>query len=306
MHPFFQRHAAPLCLLALLAALAQVPLAAAAETPVVATVNGDDITQDEVDRLSAERQAQPRRETKDVLTALVERLLFAQAAVARGALDLPALKADLDKALPFPLAPAYLPGTPMPEAATPQEQANTAAARAFLAGIYINARATSLPQIGAADVHAFYEKNPLLFSDRHIYTIKELLIDSPTPQADALVQSHIRSGRSIDELALALKASKIDFRGSQGTRNAEQAPMELLEFLNGMKLARIYKNPKAPAGLLSLFAMQQSTREPVTEEHAAPAIEQYLVNQRKNALINSEAEELRGRGSVILREVRVN
>jgi hypothetical protein len=115
-----------------------------------------------------------------------------------------------------------------------------------------------------------------------------------------LVDSHIRSRRSIDELALALKARKIDFRASHATRKAEQAPMDLLEFLNGMKLAQIYKNPKAPAGQLSLLAMQQSVREPVTEEHAAPAIEQYLVNQRKNTLIKSEAEELRGRSSVTL------
>lgn len=289
--------------------LCTVGIVTAAPERPVATVNGDDITQDDIDREAAEIRALPPRldiKPKDALTRLVERTLFAQAAVKAGVLDTPALKAGLAKALPFPQAAVYLPGTSLPPAPTPEARANTAAARNFLAVTYLDLRANSLPPISAAQIHAFYEKNPLLFSNRHVYTVKEIVVERPTPRADALVQSHIRGGRSIDELAVALKSNAIAFRGGQGTRKAEEMPMDMLGALNDMQAGHVYKNPKAAPGTLSLMSLETSVLEPVDEAYAAPAIERYLFNERRNALIDPEAAALRERSSITVREPSAN
>lgn len=299
MNLSLDRKTAPLRVLALLITLAHTPLATAES---LATINGDTITQEDVDREDAAPKAgsAPRElKPKDTLARLVERVLFAQAAVKNGVLDQPELRAALDRRLPFPREQTYLPGMPYSDSMTPQEKANTSAARAFLADIYIELRANSLPPISEEDIHSFYEKNPLLFSNRHVYTVKEIVIERPTSQAKALVQSHIQSTRSIDELAFALKRKNIDFKGAIGTRNAENMPMDMLEFLNGMKIARLYKSPKEPAGAIAVLSLERAIPAPMEEQQAAAAIAQYLLNQRRKVLMNTEAKELKERSLVV-------
>ena len=147
----------------------------------------------------------------------------------------------------------------------------------------------------APEISRFYVDNPNLFKDRRIYNIQEISIAAAPDQLDTL-WSKLQEVRSIEEFMKYLKATNLEFAGSQAVRPAEQLPAHILSTLSGMKggQAKLLSSSNG-AHVVILIG---SKAEPVDESRAKPAIERLLYSEAKRRLVENEVRALRAAGRV--------
>ncbi|MCF8206131.1 MAG: peptidyl-prolyl cis-trans isomerase, EpsD family, partial [Methylotenera sp.] len=95
----------------------------------------------------------------------------------------------------------------------------------------------------------------------------------------------------LNEFAEYLKSADLRFSGNQAVRAAEQLPLASVDAISRMKDGDSMISPN-PAGLTVLFLVG-SRSEPVDEARARPAIEAFLLNQRKAEAIQKDLKALR-------------
>lgn len=141
------------------------------------------------------------------------------------------------------------------------------------------------------DIKKYYDARPALFSDRHLYSLQEVNVEARSEQQPAL-RERLAAAKNVGEFVDYLKASDMRFSGEQITRAAEQLPQDRLDAVAKLKEGQAVIN-QSPKGVQVLF-LAGSRAQPVTEEQARPAIEQYLLNDRKRMLVEDELKLLRG------------
>ncbi|MBA3625442.1 MAG: peptidyl-prolyl cis-trans isomerase, EpsD family, partial [Methylibium sp.] len=87
------------------------------------------------------------------------------------------------------------------------------------------------------------------------------------------------------------KANDIRFAGSQAVRAAEQLPLNRLPIVAKMKDGESMFNV-LPSGV-QVIVLASSRSQPVDLERATPAIEQFLLNERKRKLIEEDVKAMR-------------
>jgi EpsD family peptidyl-prolyl cis-trans isomerase len=140
------------------------------------------------------------------------------------------------------------------------------------------------------EVVKYYETNPALFKDRRIYQLQELAIEA-RPEQVAQVKARLEGIRQVGELVEYLKASDIRFTANQAVRAAEQLPLASLGPLSALKDGQALFNA-TPTGA-QIVVLAGSRAQPVTLEQAKPAIEQFLLNERKRELLAKDGKALR-------------
>lgn len=93
-----------------------------------------------------------------------------------------------------------------------------------------------------------------------------------------------------------LKARDFRFAGNQAVRAAEQLPLASVDAIGRMKDGDSAVT-QSPSGLTVLFLVG-SRSQPVDEARARPAIEQFLLNQRKAEQAQKEMKALRDAAKV--------
>lgn len=232
---------------------------------VAAKVNGDEITVHQINfelsRLGKFDPAQAEQVTAKLLKGLVNQQLFLQQAFEE--------KLDRD------------PGV---------VQALDENRRKILASAYVERLAQNVAKPTDAEIKDFYAKNPALLSERRIYKLEELKIQT-TPQNTAAIRARLAETRNLNEFGEWLKSQKIPFRAAQSIKPAEQLPAELLPRLHAMKDGQaLILNGSNQITVLFLMASQA---QPLAEEQARPAVERYLVNLRKRELVEANLKKLR-------------
>ena len=145
------------------------------------------------------------------------------------------------------------------------------------------------------DIKKYYDARPALFSDRRIYSLQEINVEAKAEQVPAL-REKLAAAKNIGEFIEYLKASDLRFGGDQVTRAAEQLPQDRLDAIAKLQdgQALMNQNPKG----VQVLVLAGSRSQPVNEEQARPAIEQYLLNERKRKLVEDELKLLRGGAKV--------
>ena len=141
------------------------------------------------------------------------------------------------------------------------------------------------------DIKKYYDARPALFSDRRIYSLQEINVEAKAEQVPAL-REKLAAAKNIGEFIEYLKASDLRFGGDQVTRAAEQLPQDRLDAIAKLQdgQALMNQNPKG----VQVLVLAGSRSQPVNEEQARPAIEQYLLNERKRKMVEDELKLLRG------------
>lgn len=170
-----------------------------------------------------------------------------------------------------------------------------AARRDIIARAYIEKVGSGAPKPSADDIKAYYEANPALFSERRVYQLQELAIQAKPEQVDALRQN-LKSAKNAGEFVKYLQANSIAFNGNQAVRPAEQLPLASLGTLAKMKDGEALLNP-TPQGVQVVF-VAASRSQPVDLVRATPAIEQFLLNERKRKLVADDLKALRAGASI--------
>jgi EpsD family peptidyl-prolyl cis-trans isomerase len=239
-------------------------------TQTAARVNKDEVTVHQINFvLQQQRNLQPGQ-ADGAAKQVLERLIDQQIAVQR-AED---LKLDRDPRV---------------------VQTVEAARREILARAYAERVGEAAAKPTAEEIKAYYDANPALFSGRRIYSLQELQIEAQPDQLP-LLREKLQGAKNIGEFADYLKANDFKFAGSQAVRAAEQLPLSSLTALSQLKDGQSLLNPN-PNGA-TVVVLAGSRLQPVDEARAKPAIEQFLLNERKRDLVGRDMKELRAAATV--------
>jgi len=165
-----------------------------------------------------------------------------------------------------------------------------AAKREIVARAYAEHIGESVAKPTSEEVAKYYNDKPALFKDRRIYSLQELQIEARPEQFEA-IRAKLAAVKNLNEFAEYLKSAELRFNGNQAVRAAEQLPLASVDAISRMKDGDSMVSPN-PAGLTVLFLVG-SRSQPVDEVRARPAIEAFLLNQRKAEAVQKDLKALR-------------
>ncbi len=224
----------------------------AAPSPVVATVDGQAITLNRVRmmawRLSQQRPNEPPVTEAQALDQLIDLQLQAQQAQKQSIDSLPAIVELM--------------------AITRME---------VLAGGLNDTKRQSQVQPDDAQIKAYYERNPDLFSRRKVFAIQELQVES-SPWDEAEMRRQVGRAKDMKTISAALTESGAKLKANNATQAAENLPLEILPELSKATEGKPYLKRNA-AGKSLVYAVVATRSEPKTLAEATLAIKLFLSNK---------------------------
>ncbi len=258
------RMAAAALLAALLATLAACGNSSSGGSQVVASVDGEEITETQVNH-ALERQASMRPDQIDGASRKAVSGLVEQSIVLQKARD---LKLDRDERV---------------------VQDIEAMKRDVIVKAYLARIADGAAKPAERDVQAYYDQHPELFSQRRTYAFQELTLDVPPAQYKD-IEAQLTQLKSSQEISEYLKARQIPVRSAQSTIQAENIPQALLKRVAPMKPGQgVIVSNEAGLRILMLLDAKDS---PLAEADARPLITTYLVTQNKRQAVQKELASL--------------
>jgi EpsD family peptidyl-prolyl cis-trans isomerase len=165
-----------------------------------------------------------------------------------------------------------------------------AARRDVVARAYLEKVGEAAPKPTPEEIHKYYVEKPALFSERRIYSIQEIAIEAKPDQVAGL-RDKLTGSKNIGEFIEYLKTNDFRFSGNQAVRAAEQLPLNSLETFARMKDGQAMLVPGANG--VQVIVLAGSRLQPIGEEQARPAIEQFILNERRRKLIEDDVKALR-------------
>ena len=169
-------------------------------------------------------------------------------------------------------------------------QALEAARREIVSRAYLEKVGEAAAKPTAEEIKKYYDDKPALFSERRVYSIQEIAIEA-RPEQVAVLREKLAAAKNIAEFVEWLKANDYRFSGNQAVRAAEQLPLNSLESFARMKDGQAAIVPAANG--VQVIVLAGSRSQPVSEEQARPAIEQFILNERKRKLIEDDVKAMR-------------
>jgi EpsD family peptidyl-prolyl cis-trans isomerase len=170
-----------------------------------------------------------------------------------------------------------------------------AARREIISRAYVEKISAGAPKPTPAEVSAYYEKHPALFSQRRVYSLQEVSIEAPQEQVENL-KKVLTGAKTFAAFVEYLKANNVKFRGAEAVRAAEQLPLTSVEQFAALKDGQAIFAP-TPTGA-RVIHLVSSRSQPVTLQAAIPAIEQFLLNERKRKLVADDLHALRSAAKI--------
>ena len=165
-----------------------------------------------------------------------------------------------------------------------------ASRREIIAKAYVDRLGEAATKATPDEVKKFYDEKPALFAERRLYSLQELTIEAKPDQIQGL-RNELQAAKSVTDFIEYLKASGFRFNGNQAVRPAEQMPLNVLDAFAKMKDGQTMMVP-TPTGV-QVVVLAGSKLAPIDEATAKPAIEQFLLNERKRKLIDENLKSMR-------------
>ncbi|MEO7336937.1 MAG: EpsD family peptidyl-prolyl cis-trans isomerase [Caldimonas sp.] len=169
------------------------------------------------------------------------------------------------------------------------------ARRDIISRAYLEKIGQGAPKPTPAEIKTYYDAHPALFRERRVYNFQEMNIQAKPEQLDTL-RSKLSAAKDLAEFAAYLKANNFPFTVNEAARGAEQLPLASLDRIAKMQDGQSMFTP-APGGVSVLY-LAGSRSQPVDEQRAVPAIEQFLLNERKRKIIEDDIKALRSSAKV--------
>ena len=165
-----------------------------------------------------------------------------------------------------------------------------AAKREIVSRAYLEKAGEAASKPSAEEIAKYYEANPALFKDRRVYSLQEIAIEAK-PEQVAQLRTQLANAKNVTDFVEYLKANDFRFSGNQAVRAAEQLPLASLGTFAAMKDGQALLNATATGAQVIVLAGSRS--QPVTLEQATPAIEQFLLNERKRDILAKDMKAMR-------------
>src|SRR3954447_25909758 len=173
-----------------------------AASQTAAKVNKEEITVHQINFLLSQQRAIPQAQAASASRQVLERLIDQELALQKAADQ----KLDRDPRV---------------------VQQVEAARREIIARAYLEKLGEGAPKPAPAEVEAYYQAHPALFSQRRVYSLQEVNIDASPEQVDSLKKVLLGS-KSFPDFVAYLKANNIRFAGGEAVRAAEQVPLAIV------------------------------------------------------------------------------
>lgn len=151
-------------------------------------------------------------------------------------------------------------------------------------------RRVTLARSRTGKVRDFYVENPALFAERRVYRLNELAVSAPSEMVEVL-RGEIEGVGDLDAAAARLRARSLRFTAGSVSAPAEKLPLAWLPRLARMKAGEVAVFP-APSGA-TVVQVAQVEEAPLSEEQAAPLIEQFLSGKQRLEVAAAEVKRLR-------------
>jgi EpsD family peptidyl-prolyl cis-trans isomerase len=145
------------------------------------------------------------------------------------------------------------------------------------------------------EVQKYYEDKPALFKERRIYNIQEVAIEA-TPEQVSALRTQLAQSKTFSEFTEYLRTQNVRHLANQAVRAAEQLPLQSLDTFARMKDGQAVLTPTATGATVVVLANARS--QPVSLEQARPAIEQFLLNERKRKLMEDDVKAMRAAAKI--------
>ncbi len=170
-----------------------------------------------------------------------------------------------------------------------------AARREIIARAYLEKTGEAAPKPAPEEIAKYYADKPALFKERRIYNIQEIAIEAKPEQVEGL-RAKLVAAKTVNDFIDFLKASNFNFAGNQAVRPAEQLPLNMLDTFAKMKDGQTMLVPSANGA--QVVVLTGSRAEPVDEARARPAIEQFLLNDAKRKIVESNLKAMRSAAKI--------
>jgi EpsD family peptidyl-prolyl cis-trans isomerase len=170
-----------------------------------------------------------------------------------------------------------------------------AARREIIARAYVEKIGGSVSKPTAAEIKTYYDAHPALFKERKLYSLQELVIEAK-PEQVASLRDKLAASKDLPAFVEFLKGNDYKFAGNQAVRAAEQLPLSTLDKFAAMKEGERSFNQTPQGAQVVILAGSRS--QPVDEQRATPAIEQFLLNERKRKIVEDDLKALRAASKV--------
>ena len=172
-----------------------------------------------------------------------------------------------------------------------------ASRREVLSRAYLQSVAGALAKPSAEEVRKYYVEHPLLFAERRIFGLQEIIAAPGTSaEMNQLVVGQLHDGRPMDEIANWLQSRQVKFTRGEANRAAEQIPLELLSRIHALKDGQFALISSKQGFTIVKVASSQAA--PLAESVAMQRIEQFLTNQRAATAIKLDLQQLRAKAGV--------
>ena len=271
---------APRCRVALGVALAVAPTLLAGcgdkkkdkpATQTAAKVNKEEITVHQINFVLAQQRGLPPEQAASAGRQVLERLIDQELALQKAAEQ----KLDRDPRV---------------------VQQIEAARREIIARAYLEKIGEGAPKPTPAEVKAYYEAHPALFKERRVYSLQEVAIEAKPEQVEALKKT-LASAEDLRRVRRLPEGQQHPLRRQRGgaRRRAAAArqrrPVRQDEGRPGDLQRRARTAPRSSTS-------PPRAAQPVDLEQATPAIEQFLLNERKRKLVADDLQALRGAAKI--------
>jgi EpsD family peptidyl-prolyl cis-trans isomerase len=241
-------------------------------TQTAAKVNKEEITASQINMVLAQQRALQAGQAASAAPVILQRLIDQELALQKAG----DLKLDRD--------PRVI-------------QAIEASRREIIARAYIEKVGEGAPRATPQEVEDYYNKHPALFSRRRIYSLQELDIDA-TPEQLEQLKKQLEAVKTFPAFVDYLKANNIRFQGSEGVRAAEQLPLASLDQFAALKDGQVVFTAKPDGKGARVVHLAGSRSQPVALQAATPAIETFLLNERKRKMVADDLKALRSTAKI--------
>jgi EpsD family peptidyl-prolyl cis-trans isomerase len=170
-----------------------------------------------------------------------------------------------------------------------------AARREIIARAYVEKVSAGASRPTPEEIKAYYEEKPALFKERRIYNFQEVTVEAGPSQTEAL-RLKMQSPQNFDEIVAFLQSNGYKFTATPVVRTAEQLPLAKLEDFARMKEGESLVSV-TPSGA-HVVVLVGARSQPVDEQTARPAIELFLLNERKRKLVEDDLKALRSSAQI--------
>lgn len=240
------------------------------DSQIVAKVNDNEISVHQINfqlaRIGGLDEAQSKLASRKILSRLVEQQLLKEQAI----------QAKLDR------DPRIV-------------QAVESSTDEILAQAYLDQQLSKATKPSANDVNNFYQEHPELFSNRRVFRLQELIIDSSNGK-QAEIEGNLKNFKQVNEVAEWLKSNSYKFTANSNVKSAEQLPMDILKKIQPLKDGEMVVLPTSHTVNVVYLVASQSM--PISNEKATPIIEQFLLNKNKNSLAKTQMDALKSQAKI--------